>query len=96
MVETVLREISQGVCTLTLNRPEKLNALNYEMLNELRQNLASALDDSDVGAIVLQGAGNVFCSGDDLDEFDEWASNESKALELIECIQDIARQLGPR
>ena len=93
MVETVLRDIAQGVCTLTLNRPEKLNALNYEMLNELRQGLASALDDSDVGAIVLQGAGNVFCSGDDLDEFDEWASNESKALELIECIQDIARQL---
>ncbi len=93
MVETVSKDISQGVCTLTLNRPEKLNALNFEMLSELRQSLISALDDSDVGAIVLQGAGEAFCSGDDLDKFDELTSSESRAVELIDCIQDIARQL---
>ncbi len=84
MVETVSRDISQGVCTLTLNRPEKLNALNFEMLSELRQSLISALDDSDVGAIVLQGAGEAFCSGDDLDEFDELTLSSRKEYNV--CI----------
>ncbi len=93
MADTVLKNISQGVCTLTLNRPERLNAINFAMLDELRQGLASALEDSDVGAIVLQGAGNAFCSGDDLDEFGEQTSSEAKAIELIDCIQAIARQL---
>lgn len=57
-----------GIATLTLNRPEKMNALSYA----LRRALADALDgiaaDSDIGAVILTGAGRAFCAGLDLTE----------------------------
>jgi enoyl-CoA hydratase/carnithine racemase len=54
------------VRTLTLNRPEVLNAFDSPMLSELRSALAAAIEDSSVRAIVLTGAGRAFCTGEDL------------------------------
>ena len=57
-----------GVATITLNRPEKLNALTFEVYAELRD-LFPALDrEPGVRAIVLTGAGRAFCSGGDVDD----------------------------
>jgi enoyl-CoA hydratase/carnithine racemase len=57
-----------GVATITLNRPEKLNALTFEVYEELRQAF-DALDTEDgVRAIVLTGAGRAFCSGGDVED----------------------------
>ena len=55
-----------AVLTLTLNRPEALNALNREMTGALRTAVEAAARDRDVGAIILTGAGRAFCAGADL------------------------------
>ena len=53
---------------LTLNRPEKRNALNLSLCRELVGALERADDDASVGAILLNGSGKAFCSGMDLSE----------------------------
>ena len=63
-----------GVMTVTLNRPDVLNALNMDMLGQLRQALREARD-SDVRAVVLTGAGRGFCVGQDLTEFRDEAGD---------------------
>ena len=67
-MESVLISAQAGVLTITLNRPEKLNALNPEMHKALRGALERALDDRDVRALLLTGAGRAFCAGQDLSE----------------------------
>jgi enoyl-CoA hydratase len=59
-------EVKDRVATVTLNRPEKRNALSREMLTELRQAMLEADDLNDVHCIVLQAEGRDFCSGYDL------------------------------
>jgi 2-(1,2-epoxy-1,2-dihydrophenyl)acetyl-CoA isomerase len=57
-----------GVLSVTLNRPDKLNAFNPEMHTLLRQALEQALDDGAIRAVLLSGAGRAFCAGQDLSE----------------------------
>ena len=59
-------EVKDNVCRITLNRPEKRNALSGTMLRELNQALLEADDRIDVNAIVLSGEGKDFCAGFDL------------------------------
>lgn len=67
-MEVLLREQSNGILTLTLNRPEAINALTTKMLRELSQALKEAAA-PEVRVVVLRGAGRGFCSGQDLREF---------------------------
>ncbi len=60
-----------GVLLLTLNRPQKKNALNVELWQALGDAMADARDDASVAVVVLTGAGNDFSSGTDLSEFAE-------------------------
>jgi enoyl-CoA hydratase/carnithine racemase len=55
-----------GVVTLTLNRPDRLNALTFQVYDELRQTFDALDQAADVRAIVLTGAGKAFCSGGDV------------------------------
>src|SRR5438045_707791 len=64
MGETVVREDSERVATLTLNRPQRLNAITPELAEDLRSALAAATDDSAIHVIRLRGAGRTFCAGD--------------------------------
>lgn len=59
---------AEQVCWLTLNRPEKLNAMNLRLIAELEAGLLRADRDDDVNVIVIRGAGRAFCAGHDLDE----------------------------
>jgi 2-(1,2-epoxy-1,2-dihydrophenyl)acetyl-CoA isomerase len=63
---TILVETRDGVRTITLNRPDSLNALNATMRTELLAAFRAAARDRDVRAVVLTGAGRGFCSGADL------------------------------
>jgi 2-(1,2-epoxy-1,2-dihydrophenyl)acetyl-CoA isomerase len=65
---SVLISLEAGVQTITLNRPEKLNAFIPEMHKELRRALDQALDDRAIRAVLLTGAGRAFSSGQDLAE----------------------------
>lgn len=68
--ETVLAAQADGVLTLTLNRPDKLNAFNEEMHLALRAGIQRAHDDEGVRAVLLTGAGRGFCAGQDLGDRD--------------------------
>ncbi|MBJ7601300.1 enoyl-CoA hydratase-related protein [Candidatus Nephthysia bennettiae] len=62
----VLLDKHEGIATLTLNRPEKLNALTGAMIVELVERLDEVRADYSVRSVVLTGAGRAFCAGDDL------------------------------
>ena len=67
--ETIIVERSDdGIVTITLNRPDKLNALNPAVFVELRAHLEKIAGDDSVGCVVLTGAGRAFCAGHDLRE----------------------------
>jgi enoyl-CoA hydratase/carnithine racemase len=57
---------SEGVATITLNRPERLNALTFEVYRELTDTFATLRTEPDVRAVVITGAGRAFCSGGDV------------------------------
>jgi len=63
----VLRSDREGLCTLTLNRPDKLNALTPNSFVALRAHLDAIATDGSVRCVVLQGAGRSFCAGHDLE-----------------------------
>jgi len=65
-LETILYQVQDGVATVTLNRPEVLNAVNGTMARELQQALAQIEKDRSVRAVLLTGAGRAFCAGVDL------------------------------
>ena len=67
----VLYERDGRIAHITLNRPEKLNAINETMPQELRTAVQRANQDEAVHVIVLSGAGRAFCSGYDLEIFAE-------------------------
>ena len=62
----VLSSIDGSIARLTLNRPEKRNALNDELINELKNALVSVQSNEAVRSVVIEGAGTDFCSGADL------------------------------
>ena len=62
----VLRSDGGGITTLTLNRPDKLNALTPGVFVELRHHLDALADSSDTAVVILEGAGRSFCAGHDL------------------------------
>jgi 2-(1,2-epoxy-1,2-dihydrophenyl)acetyl-CoA isomerase len=67
---SILTSTQAGVLTVTLNRPDKLNAFNPEMHQVLRDVLEQAMEDASVRALILTGAGRGFCAGQDLSERD--------------------------
>ncbi|MDA0956049.1 MAG: enoyl-CoA hydratase-related protein, partial [Proteobacteria bacterium] len=66
--ETIRYELDGGVLTLTLNRPDRLNAFNNTMMHEMIAALDAADADDNVRAIVVTGEGRGFCAGADLEK----------------------------
>ena len=66
--ETILAEQNDGVLTLTMNRPERLNAWTYKMGAELGSAIQAGNADDSVIAFVLTGAGRGFCAGADIQD----------------------------
>ena len=65
--ETLLLEISpSGILQISLNRPDKLNSLSKQLLDELRQVLEHAHDNNQIKAIIITGIGKAFCAGADI------------------------------
>jgi 2-(1,2-epoxy-1,2-dihydrophenyl)acetyl-CoA isomerase len=65
---SVLFEVQDGYALVTLNRPDKLNSLNPEMHQRLREALATVKSRDDIRAVLLTGAGRAFCAGQDLSD----------------------------
>ncbi len=96
---TVLVEKSNGVATITLNRPQALNAITITMLQELKQAVDEAGSDAEVGVVVLTGMGRAFSAGVDLKELGKRSlekggigpSLDEPARALIAAIQTIPK-----
>ena len=69
--ETILYEVDEGILTITLNRPERLNAFNNRMRDEVISALDAADADDNVKAIIFTGSGRAFCAGADLGQINE-------------------------
>jgi Enoyl-CoA hydratase/carnithine racemase len=67
-MEPILTSVTNGVMTITLNRPEVLNSMNAAMASALLAALGQAASDSGVRAVLLTAAGRAFCAGQDLSE----------------------------
>ena len=66
--KTILYEVGEGYAAITLNRPEKLNAITAELHGEFREALAHVAEDAKIRALLLTGAGRGFCAGQDLND----------------------------
>ena len=99
MTELVLRRDAEGVRTLTLNRPDRRNALNVALLEALRAEIAAAAADPDARCLILTGAGPAFCAGADVDEWSQATAGgdgaglrwEENAHGLMQELHDLAR-----
>ncbi len=87
-------ERNDTVTTITLNRPKVHNALDREISNELNAAVREVRDDRECRVLILRGAGDTFCAGDDIKEFNEWRGDESywqvrKYQETVQIIEDL-------
>ena len=93
MSATVLSESRDGICTVTLNRPERLNAITEELAHALSAAVAAANRDTDTRVVILRGAGKAFCSGDDLKDFENQSGGPEKVRANVEAIQQVTREI---
>ncbi len=77
--EQVLYEVRDGVAVVTLNRPDRLNAMTAQMGAELGDAMAEADADDDIRAVVVTGAGRAFCAGADLGSGERFAAGWGEA-----------------
>ena len=73
--QSIRYEVADRIATITLNRPERLNAIDERMPGEIRAAVESADRDLDVHVVILTGAGRAFCAGYDLKEFAEMSED---------------------
>ena len=92
----VLYERRENIGIITLNRPERLNAINLNVLTELMNHLDGARQDADVACVILTGAGRAFCAGEDLKDtfagksFEVW----EREVDALQELQRVIMRLG--
>jgi enoyl-CoA hydratase len=97
--KTVLYEKKQNVAVITLNRPERLNAITQELLTGLIEQLETARKDDGVVAVILTGAGRAFCAGEDLKEtsagktIEQWVAETDGLQEVQRVILALGKPL---
>src|SRR5438034_3388666 len=72
-----------GVATITLNRPDRLNALTFDVYRELRDAFRALDGEPGVRAVVITGAGRAFCSGGDVERSEEHTSKLQSHSDLV-------------
>lgn len=78
--ETISLTVADRIATITVNRPDKLNALNDRVIAELGDAIDSARENADVGGVILTGAGRAFIAGADISELVDHGAVSAKAL----------------
>src|SRR5204862_2960295 len=96
MADEVLSTVADGVATITLNRPDKRNAMNAALLSALRDCFDALDGRADVRVVVLRGAGSAFCAGMDLREMEarQGAPADGDAA-VIPVLQRVERSRHP-
>ena len=97
--ESVLYQKNGRVAVITLNRPERLNAINTDLLDNLVQKLTLAGKNDDISSVILTGAGKSFCAGEDLKEtadgktFEQWVQEVDGLQEVQRVILGLGKPL---
>lgn len=94
--QTLLYEIggpNEAICRITMNRPEKYNAINREMAEELINAFRRVRDVPSVGVVVFSGAGKAFCTGGDLEVFPSLAEHQNSLNWLSHEGLDVQRAI---
>jgi enoyl-CoA hydratase/carnithine racemase len=81
----LLRDLENGICTLTLNRPDKRNALSTKLLEELQHAFDDIASDKTIKVIILAGNGPIFCAGHDLKEMREDSNYSTMQTLFNQC-----------
>ena len=95
----IIYEEKDGVAWITLNNPERYNALDYEMRKELIEALKKASNNEDIRVVVIKGSGKAFCAGGDIRSFAEWTPQDAlkfmkevgTALVISKVIRDMPK-----
>lgn len=83
-LENILTEVKNNVLVITINRPDKLNALNKQTIEELHETLVDAENDKSIKALIITGSGQkAFVAGADIAEFANYSVEEGKQLSSI-------------
>jgi enoyl-CoA hydratase len=85
----ILVNKSSGIATVTLNRPEKLNALNRELRSAFCRVMQELRDDPEAGVVIITGAGRAFCAGLDLRELGTSGLREEGNVTFVTVIEDM-------
>ncbi|HDJ28099.1 MAG TPA: hypothetical protein ENF28_02470 [Proteobacteria bacterium] len=101
MESTIIYDVKEQVCTITLNRPEVFNALNLQLVRDLIAGLKRADLDPLVRVVILKGAGKAWCAGGDLEELLELTNGcaaERRAYlvnfkEMIDTLRGISKPI---
>ena len=93
MVAAVISTHDGPIAWVKLNRPERLNAMNRQLVDELALALFNAETEDTIRVVILHGAGRAFCPGDDLKHLDVQAESEAATQAWVEAIQNVTLQI---
>lgn len=93
MSAAVISTSEGNITWIRLNRPDRLNAMNRQLVDGLSQALASAEADEATRVVILHGEGRAFCSGDDLKDIDDQTGSRATAEAWIDAIQNVTLQI---
>lgn len=93
---TIRLEVEGRVATITLNRPERLNAMNQAMKDELREAWTRVRDDPEIWAVIVTGAGRAFSSGADVESLDARGFKKIDRFRELAMIENIRALPTPR
>src|SRR5690242_12272005 len=85
----ILLEKHNGLAIVTLNRPEKLNALNAELRSQFCRTMQQLRADREIGCVIITGNGRAFCAGLDLKELNSTQLRETGGVTFISVIEDM-------
>ena len=93
--KSLLYEQRAGIASITLNRPERLNALTFEVYRELTDVFAALRDEDEVRVVVITGAGRAFCSGGDVHDIigQLFSRNMEGLLEFTRMTCELVRNI---
>jgi len=93
MPKAVIARHDEHIVWIKLNRPERLNAMNKELVEELSRSLDAAEADETARVVIIHGEGRAFCSGDDLKDLDAQTASEAATRAWVDAIQRVTLQI---
>jgi enoyl-CoA hydratase/carnithine racemase len=95
MADEILVSVTDGIATVTMNRPAQRNAMNRALLDGLRKSFDDLDERKDVRAIVVRGAGPAFCAGMDLKEMEARGGAADPEADVVDVLQRVERSKLP-